>query len=393
MTGPHNPPSPLDGPGAPPTRRAVLGAAGVGAAGLAGGALTAASPADAARAVASAAGPTGRRWRVAPDDVRHARTWMSWPASRSIWGRQLDGIQDDIALIASTIAAYEPVVMCAVDDYAAADARALCGGGVTVTREIPTDDLWMRDSCAVFRTDGAGGRDALGLHFNGWGRKQRHTNDARVARYVAEYAELAFGTASFVGEGGAIETDGDGTVMATESSLVNGNRNPGMSRAEVEKAVLAAYGADKMIWVPGIKGKDITDDHIDVTSRFIRPGVVMVQLPAPDRTDIWAKDAREQFAILSAATDARGRRLRVLTVEGPDKVRSRSKDFVDSYLNFHVVNGAVITAQFGDRAKDAAARVALASAYPGREVVQLDVDRLMTGGGGIHCSTMQEPLA
>ncbi|MGY0231357.1 agmatine deiminase family protein [Longispora urticae] len=93
-----------------------------------------------------------------------------------------------------------------------------------------------------------------------------------------------------------------------------------------------------------------------------------------------------------AAADARGRRLRVITVEGPDTVRSRKDTFVDSYLNFHVVNGAVLTAQFGDRAKDAAARAALAAAYPGREVVQLDVDRLMSGGGGIHCSTMQEPL-
>lgn len=326
------------------------------------------------------------------DDVRHARTWMSWPASRSIWGRDLNGVQDDIALIASTIAAYEPVVMCAADRYAAADARALCGGGVIVTDEIPTDDLWMRDACAVFRTDGAGGLDAVGLNFNGWGRKQRHADDARVARYVAEYASVPYSTARFVGEGGAIETDGDGTVMATESSLVNANRNPGWSRDDVEEAVLAAYGADTMIWVPGIKGKDVTDDHIDVTSRFVRPGVVMVQLPPRDRTDVWAKDAREQFAILSAATDAKGRRLQVITIEGPDKVRSRSDKFVDSYLNFHVVNGAVITAQFGDRAKDAAAKATLAAAYPGREVIQLDVDRLMTGGGGIHCSTMHEPL-
>ncbi|MEV6521399.1 agmatine deiminase family protein [Longispora sp. NPDC051575] len=365
-----------------PSRRALLGSMGAGAAGLAVGALAGATPAGAA----------GPRWRVGPDDARHARTWMSWPANRSIWGRDLPGIQDDIALIASTIAAYEPVVMCAIDDRAAADARALCGRGVTVTSEIPTDDLWMRDSCAVFRTDGAGGLDAHGLRFNGWGRKQRHSNDARVARYVAEYAELPFGTAAFVGEGGAIETDGDGTVMATESSLVNRNRNPGMSRQQVEKAVLAAYGADKMLWVPGIRGEDITDDHIDVTSRFIRPGVVMVQLPPAGRNDVWARDAREQHAILSAATDARGRRLRVVTVEGPDTVRSRKDTFVDSYLNFHVVNGAVLTAQFGDRVKDAAARAALAAAYPGREVVQLDVDRLMSGGGGIHCSTMQEPL-
>ncbi|MFI9046869.1 agmatine deiminase family protein [Streptomyces sp. NPDC053427] len=96
--------------------------------------------------------------------------------------------------------------------------------------------------------------------------------------------------------------------------------------------------------------------------------------------------------MLSAATDAKGRRLRVIRVDGPDTVRSRDSAFVDSYLNFHLVNGGVITAQFGDKAKDDAARRALSEAFPGREVVQLNVDRLMGGGGGIHCSTMHEPL-
>lgn len=356
---------------------------------------------SAARAVAGSDAPAAPRpmspgvprWRVDRDDVPHARTWMSWPSRSSIWGgRALAGVQEDIALIAKTIARYEPVVMCAPDSYTAATARSWCGPEVTVITSIPTDDLWMRDIAPVFRRDGHGGLDAIGLNFNGWGKKQTHSYDADVAETIAYDNHLPFGRTDFVGEGGAIETDGDGTVMATESSLVNKNRNRGMSRGEVEDAVLHAYGADKMIWVPGIKGKDITDDHIDVTSRFVGPGVVMVQVPPADRNDVWARDAREQFSILSGATDARGRRLTVLKVDGPGSMRSTNPDFVDSYMNFHVVNGAVITAQFGDAAKDAAAKRTLAAAFPGRTVVQLDVDRLMAGGGGIHCSTMQEPL-
>ncbi|WP_327130962.1 agmatine deiminase family protein [Streptomyces sp. NBC_01343] len=369
---------------AQPSRRRVLGAAGLGAAGVALGSIAAAPQR------ASAAMPS--RW-VDRDDVPHARTWMSWPSRSSVWGgRRLAGVQEDIALIARTVARYEPVVLCAPDSYTAAKARSLCGPGVTVLDSIPTDDLWMRDIAPVFRRDGRGGIDALGLNFNGWGDKQTHSYDADVARLVADDLRVPFTRTDFVGEGGAIETDGDGTVMATESSLVNKNRNRGVSRAEIEDAVLRAYGADKMIWVPGIKGKDITDDHIDVTSRFIGPGVVMVQVPPTDRNDVWARDAREQFSILSGATDARGRKLKVIRVEGPDTVRSKDSQFVDSYLNFHVVNGAVITAQFGDAVKDAAARRALAEAFPGRAVVQIDVDRLMAGGGGIHCSTMHEPL-
>lgn len=308
-------------------------------------------------------------WYVPADDVPHTRTWMSWPSRRSVWGRQLGAVQDDIALIARTVGRYEPVIMCAPDSGTAAEARAACGSDVTVIDEIPTDDLWMRDICAVFRGDDRGHLEAVGLNFNGWGNKQKHRYDAGVAEYVAEWNEIPFHRADFVGEGGSVETDGDGTVMATESSLVNKNRNRGMRREEIEELVLKVYGADRMIWVPGVRGKDITDNHIDVTSRFIRPGVVMVQLPPADRNDVWARDAREQMAILSAATDARGRRLAVIPLEGPDDVRSGKRDFVDSYMNFHVVNGAVITAQFGDRT----------------------VDRLMAGGGGIHCSTMQEP--
>ncbi|MFZ3473918.1 agmatine deiminase family protein [Streptomyces sp. 4.24] len=372
--------------GSAPSRRRVLGTVGLGAAGAVLG--------SAAAAVPRPVNPAVPRWRVDRDDVPHARTWMSWPSRSSIWGgRALTGVQEDIALIAKTIARHEPVVMCAPDAYTAATARSWCGPAVTVITSVPTDDLWMRDIAPVFRRDGRGGLDAIGLNFNGWGNKQAHSYDADVAETIAYDNHLPFSRTEFVGEGGAIETDGDGTVMATESSLVNKNRNRGMSRAEVEDAVLRAYGADKMIWVPGIKGKDITDDHIDVTSRFIRPGVVMVQVPPADRDDVWARDAREQFSILSGATDARGRRLTVVKVEGPDTVRSKKSDFVDSYMNFHVVNGAVITAQFGDAVKDAAAKRTLAEAFPGRTVVQLDVDRLMAGGGGIHCSTMQEPLA
>ncbi|MFI5649162.1 agmatine/peptidylarginine deiminase [Kitasatospora sp. NPDC051705] len=335
---------------------------------------------------------TGTYSWVPADDVPHARTWMSWPSRRGVWGLRLGRIQEDIALIARTIAQFEPVVMCAPDDYTADKARSWCGPSVEVTTAIPTDDLWMRDIAPVFRRDGRGGLDAVVLNFNGWGNKQIHDDDALVAERLAARRGLRHSYADFVGEGGAIETDGDGTVMATESSLVNKNRNRGMSRDEIEDAVLDAYGADEMIWLPGIKGQDITDDHVDVTSRFIRPGVVMVQLPPADRNDAWARDAREQFAILSAATDARGRRLQVIPVHGPDTVRSRSSKFVYSYLNFHVVNGGVVTAQFGDAYKDAAAKEALAAAFPGRHVVQLDVDRLMAGGGGIHCSTMHEPL-
>ncbi len=360
------------------TRRTLLGATCLGLA---------------ADTVAPALGGqgTGKAWMVPAESVQHRRTWMAWPSSEVIWGRFLQGVQRDVARVARTIAKYEPVVLCANPD-AAQRARRLCGPTVRVITSIPVDDCWMRDSGPVFRTNGRGAVGAIGLNFNGWGGKQTVARDAHVARRVARRVGAPFNRAQFVGEGGAVEADGDGTLIATRSSLLNANRNPGMTKDDVERAVLAAYGARKMIWVPGVRGRDITDDHIDATSRFVAPGVVIVQVPPKWRKDVWADDAREQYDILSRSRDARGRRLTVVPLQGPESVRSDFRGFLDSYVNFALARGAVITAQFGDRDTDRACRRTLRHAFPGRVVEQLDVDRLHEGGGGIHCITQQEPI-
>lgn len=339
----------------------------------------------------------GSRWRVAADDIPHVRTWMAWPSSTVIWGRQLAGVQRDIALLAATIAHYEPVRMCANGPRAAEVARASCGPTVAVIDSIPVDDCWMRDSGPVFRVDGAGGRDAFGLNFNAWGGKQPHRRDRRVARRVTASAGVAeFARATVVGEGGGIECDGAGTLMATRSCWLNPNRNPDATKDEVSSELRDRYGATRMIWLPGVRGRDITDGHVDSTARFVSPGVVMVQLPPPERTDRWARNARRQHEVLSDATDAQGRRLEVLTLEGPDVLprwpTSRWGTFLDSYVNWVLTEEAIITVQFGDTKKDAAAKAAIEAAFPERAVVQLDLDRLHgNGGGGAHCVTMHEP--
>lgn len=332
------------------------------------------------------------RWHVPAEDVEHRRTWMAWPSSRAIWGRWLPGVQRDIALIARTIGRFEPVVMLARDAGAARQARRWCGPRVKVIDSIPVNDCWVRDTGPVFRVSESGSLGALGLGFNGWGERQVHGKDRRVARRVARRADARFERAAVVGEGGGVESDGAGTLMATESSWVNDNRNPGKTRDHIERELLDEYGAEHMIWFPGIRGRDITDDHVDATSRFVRPGVVMVQVPPPSRRDIWAEGARQQLQILSESVDASGRRLEIIEMAGPREVRSGYRGFLDSYVNFALANGAVITAQFGDDARDRACRRTLQDAFPGREVVQLNVDGLHEGGGGIHCVTQQEPM-
>lgn len=365
-----------------------------------------------AAAAALAAGPViggvqpalAATWRVPGEDEPHKRTWMSWPSSSTIWGSLLSKIQTDLAKLAKEIARYEPVIMCADGSAAASRARTLCGSTVTVISSVPVSDCWMRDTGPLFRVDDAGGRDAFGLNFNAWGENatsfygipaSAYNKDRALAQKLAAYLGVPYAKAGVVGEGGGIEYDGDGTLMATESCWVNANRNPGKTRGQIEAELLARFGATKMIWLPGVTGQDVTDGHIDGTARYIAPGVVMVQLAGAVRPDVWTANAQAIHDVLVDSTDAKGRRLQVLTIEGPDTLPripgGKQDEFLSSYMNWTVTNHAVITAQFGDTAKDAAAKSAIAAAY-GRPVVQLNLDNLYgNGGGGAHCVTMQEP--
>ncbi|MFJ3769027.1 agmatine/peptidylarginine deiminase [Streptomyces sp. NPDC090082] len=375
------------------SRRTLLARTGAAAAALAAGpVLGGIQPAMAAS------------WRVPGEDAPHKRTWMAWPSSSTIWGNLLSKIQADIAKLAKEVAKYEPVIMCADGTSAASQARSACGSTVTVISSIPVSDCWMRDTGPLFRVDGAGGMDAFGLNFNAWGENattfyglpaSAYAKDRTLAPKVAAYNGVSFANASVVGEGGGIEYDGDGTLMATESCWINNNRNRGKSRTQIEAELLSRFGASKMIWLPGVKGQDVTDGHIDGTARYIRPGVVMVQLAGAVRPDVWTANAQAMRDVLVNATDARGRRLQVLTIQGPDSLpripSGQRADFLSSYMNWTVTNQAIITTQFGDTAKDAAAKSAIAAAY-GRPVVQLNLDNLYgNGGGGAHCVTMQEP--
>ncbi|MFB6678507.1 agmatine/peptidylarginine deiminase [Streptomyces sp. NPDC056390] len=367
-------------------RRNFLAATGLAAAGAAWAAT------GGGKALATPVPATGTGFAVPLDTVPHTRTWMAWPDSTAIWGRKLAGVQANIALIAKTIAKYEPVTLCA-NSASVSQARSACGSTVTVIGSIPVDDCWMRDSGPVFRTDGAGGLDAVDLNFNGWGNKQTHAKDSLVAERIAAEVGVQLTTADFVGEGGAVETDGNGTLMATRSSLVNKNRNPGMTTAQIEAAMCDAFGASKVIWFNGVTGRDITDDHVDATSRFLAAGDGLVQMPLATDTDAWSKDARQQYQILSTSTDADGTPMAVTKIQGPDYSRIRSSDvnFVAAYANYYVCNGAVISAQFGDTRADAGAKAVLQRLFPGRTVEQLNIDSLGAGGGGIHCVTQQQP--
>ncbi|GAB5506196.1 MAG: agmatine deiminase family protein [Rhizobiaceae bacterium] len=323
---------------------------------------------------------------VPAEEGPHELTFMQWPANRDVQLERgfLRYLQETIADIANTIAEFEPVVLLAAAEEHP-NARRLLASGVEFW-DIPTEDLWCRDAGPLFAKSSRGELVVSHIQFNGWGGKQVHVHDGAVAKRVAERLGLRVVPSGVTGEAGGVEHDGHGLLMAHESSWVNPNRNPGLSRDDIEKRLLTAYGATRMIWTPGVIGEDITDYHIDSLARFTGAGRVLINLPdAPDMSDPFHVAALETHDRLIAE------KLEVEVIPEPKFRRVRAADFVASYANYYVCNGGVIAAEFGDAETDAIAREALRRHYQGREIVTLNVDALGEVGGGIHCATQQMP--
>ncbi|MFF0277622.1 agmatine deiminase family protein [Streptomyces sp. NPDC004330] len=348
----------------------------------------------------AATAPSGATLRMPAETDHHVRTFMAWSALSSVWSSNLGAVRRDIATVAHEISRYEPVVLLARPDQAA-DARYTCGSGAYYgidVVEIPNDDLWIRDFGPTFVV-APGAVAGVDTRFNGWGKTgtsyaQPYANDAVAAATLLGQYGIDRVRAPFVGEGGSLETDGEGTLLATVSSLVNANRNPGMTQDQVEQGMRSVLGADKVIWVPGLAGQDITDAHIDCLARFTAPGQVILDKPGPGTDPKWIAVYEETRRILQGATDARGRRLAVTELPGPDRryIRGRGTEFLSSYTNYYTANGAVLVPQFGDGYADGVAYAILQAAYPGRNVVQLNIDNIASGGGGIHCATQSQPV-
>lgn len=338
------------------------------------------------------AATTQSEWYMPDEGENHQCTWMAFGPNAAIWGKQLvPEVQRSLATLANTLVKYEPVRMLVPAAHKQL-AQSLLDEKVELIT-CPINDVWMRDTGPCFVLNEAGNKAAVKLNFNGWGNKQRHDLDAKVAEFIAKQAQVNVIKTSLVLEGGCFEVDGQGTAIITESCVLNNNRNPGVSKAQFEDKFMPLMGLDKIIWLPGVKGKDITDGHTDFYARFAKPGVVIAGLET-DPESYEHELTLKHLEILKAATDAQGKKLTVITLEGPSNVRPAyaNDEFAAGYIGYYVCNKAVIMSEFGDKTADKAAKRALQQAFPDRIIEAINVDGIAAGGGSIHCVTQQEPM-
>jgi agmatine deiminase len=317
---------------------------------------------------------------------------MCLPARRDVWGRFLPETQQAIAEIALAVAAFEPVRMLVHPDDL--DLAFDLMGSEVEQIEAPVDDLWARDTLPLFLVDGVGGLAAGRVRFNGWGGKQVHDGDSTLAGIVADILGVDLVDSGIVGEGGGLEVDGEGSVLAARSSWINDNRNPGLGEQEITSVLADLLGAERLLWVDGVAGHDITDGHIDTLARFTNPTTIINEATSyVEPGETWYDVYVETAAALEAFRTLGGDPYEIVTLRQPESFRGGGDDFLASYVNYYVCNGAVIIPEFGDGAADALAADQIGAEYPDRQIVALNIDPIAAGGGGIHCATQQQPAA
>jgi agmatine deiminase len=316
----------------------------------------------------------------------HKAIWTGWPSAADLWGEDLEPARAEVAAMIRALAdggKGEKVRVMAHGREAEATAKLALGQNAEI---VPGafGDIWFRDTGPIFDTDGA----AHGFQFNGWGGKYQLPHDDEVGARIALHAKAEYKRHDFILEGGAIELDGEGTLLTTRQCLLNPNRNAHWTEEGAEVALKKALGVEKVLWLDEGLMNDHTDGHIDNLARFIAPGRVVCQSAERDDPNF---DVLEEIALaLAGMHDAQGRKLEVIRIPSPGAVADEDGDIVPaSHMNFIIGNTTVVVPIYSGTGDDAVN--ALAELFPGRKVVGLSANAILTGGGAFHCITQQEP--
>lgn len=330
----------------------------------------------------------------------HAATWISWPRPEGISfpGFYHRSIRD-VARVVDAISTFEPVCINVPNaNYERIVREQLRAAGTRLSKvtfhHIPTNECWTRDHGPAFVQRTRRGRVETAIvdwGFNAWGGKYPPWDaDDAVPTRVAAAIGLPVFHADIVMEGGAIDVNGEGTLLTTTSCLLHKNRNPKKTRAEIEQYLKAYYGQRHVVWLgEGIAGDD-TDGHVDDLARFIDPRTIVTAVetdPADDNFHVLADNRRR----LDKARDADGRPFTVVELPMPRPVVFEGQRLPATYVNFLFVNGGLLVPTFGDRVRDREALARLQALMPRRRVVGVDCRALIWGLGAIHCLTQQQP--
>jgi agmatine deiminase len=320
----------------------------------------------------------------------HAACWVAWPSDASLWLAKLGAARAAWTRMAKAIATGERLEVLVPDAGNEALAREALSGADARFHRLPFGDIWLRDTAPIFVRDAAGEIAAARFGFNGWGGKYVLEHDDEVAAGIARLAGLRELASPWVLEGGSIDVDGEGTCLTTRQCLLNPNRNPGLSARALEAGLREQLGIEKTIWLGDGLLNDHTDGHVDNVARFVAPGRVVCMKPSGD--DDPNREALEAIAReLREARDAKGRKLEVVRIPSPGLVAGESgQPAPASYANFYIGNRAVVVPAYGTRFDDEAG-AALGELFPGRKIVPVDANAILSGGGAFHCITQQVP--
>ena len=324
-------------------------------------------------------------------------TLLAWPHAGTDWAERLGDVEDTFIALVAAIARFQPVLLCVADDDVEAYARArLSSARIDMHRvrflAVAYDDTWLRDSGPITLRDGAaGGFRLLDFRFTGWGGKFDAAQDDLLVERLHEagiFLKSTRQSIDFALEGGAIDTDGAGTLLTTWQCLHE--RHPGADRESLSRRLAAWLHQDRVLWLDhGYLEGDDTDAHVDTLARFAAPDAIVFQA-CDDPADSHYAELQAMGAEIAALRTRDGQPYRLFPLPWPQPILDDGRRLAASYANFLVVNGAVLMPAYDDRADDAAAEV-LGRAFPGREVVQVPCRSLIWQNGSLHCLTMQLP--
>ena len=314
----------------------------------------------------------------------HEATWVAWPSHEDLWLENLAPARAAFAELVSAIAEGERVEVLVPTEELEQQARAKLPSANVRYHRVPFGDIWLRDTAPIFLRSAAGAVKPAIFGFNGWGGKYILDHDDEVASRIAAIVGRGELRTPWILEGGAVDVDGEGSVLTTHQCMRNRNRGGARTEVEVEAHLRDWLGADRVLWLGEGLLNDHTDGHVDTLVRFVRPGVVVAMLAQSD-------DDPNRDALSALVREVTAHDLDVVIIPSPGRIADREGRVMPaSYVNFYVCNAAVVVPTYGSP-YDAEAVERIGALFPGRRTVGVDARAVLSGGGAFHCITQQQP--